>query len=230
MTIDADLLVAYVDGELDEANRARVAAAVAVDGALAARVAAHQQLRQRLQAGFGPVVDEPPPERLAAALGPRDNVIDFRLRRSAPGLRRTVQFAAMAAALAIGIVVGPALRPPADISAGNTGLVAGGSLAHALETQSATDGLAHGVRIGLTFRSGDDWCRSFSRRALSGIACRSPGGWQLRRTFGGEDAVGDYRQAAAGPLVEAAQQMATAAPLDPTAERRVIASGWRPAR
>ena len=67
-TINDELLMAYVDGELDEAPAARVAMAVAADPALSARVAREQALRRRLQAALQPDLDAAVPARLLAAL------------------------------------------------------------------------------------------------------------------------------------------------------------------
>ena len=66
--IDEAMLIALVDGELDEVNRRRVERAVADDPALAARLEAHQRLRARLSSHYAPVAQEPVPERLRALL------------------------------------------------------------------------------------------------------------------------------------------------------------------
>lgn len=225
MTIDAETLIAYVDGELTAVDQQRVAAAVAADPALAARVDAHRKLRERLRMGLVSVTAEPLPARLSAAVEPQDNVVTFRPRRVSPW-RGMGQFVAIAAALGVGILVGPDFRSPTDVTTGHDGLLARGSLAHALETQSAADGNIGGTRIALTFRTGGDWCRSFSRPDFSGIACRKEGMWQLRRTFSGNGVEGEYRQAAAGPMAEAAQAMADSRPLSSADEQALLANRW----
>jgi anti-sigma factor RsiW len=65
---DQEHLLAFVDGELDAAQAAEVAARLERDAEAAAFVGREQALRQRLQAAFAPVMDEPVPERLMAAL------------------------------------------------------------------------------------------------------------------------------------------------------------------
>ena len=50
MAIDDALLMAFVDGELDEVSRARVERAVAEDPDLRARLEQQQRLRDRLSA------------------------------------------------------------------------------------------------------------------------------------------------------------------------------------
>ena len=70
MNIDDQTLMAYADDELDAATRAQVEAALARDPALAARVEEHRALRAELNAAFDPVLDEPVPDRLLAAVKP----------------------------------------------------------------------------------------------------------------------------------------------------------------
>lgn len=61
-------LIAYVDGELDDAEQATFSAEMAADPALAERVAQQLALRERVRAAYAPVLDEPVPERLLAVL------------------------------------------------------------------------------------------------------------------------------------------------------------------
>lgn len=65
---DQQHLLAFVDGELDAAQAAEVAERLARDAEAAAFVSREQALRQRLQAAFAPVIDEPVPARLIDAL------------------------------------------------------------------------------------------------------------------------------------------------------------------
>jgi anti-sigma factor RsiW len=71
MNDDIDLseerLLAYVDGELPPAEAARIEAALAAHAGARAFVERERGMRQRLQAAFAPVMDEPVPERLMAA-------------------------------------------------------------------------------------------------------------------------------------------------------------------
>ncbi len=68
MTISDDILMAFADGELDEATRQMVEAAERDDPEVRRRIAAHRQLRARLQTAFAETLDEPVPERLLAAV------------------------------------------------------------------------------------------------------------------------------------------------------------------
>ena len=65
--IPDDLLAAYVDGELDEAERLRVEQAIARDARLAQRVAQQRALRGRMRNAFERVLHEPVPQRLVNA-------------------------------------------------------------------------------------------------------------------------------------------------------------------
>lgn len=118
---DDETLVAFVDGELDEASARDVAAAVAADAGLAARVEAFRQSAMMVQAAFARVIDEPVPERLllaargtpeAGSEAPTGTVVPFR-RRSAIPRWIAVPIAASVATLVIGAGAGYwAARPP----------------------------------------------------------------------------------------------------------------------
>jgi anti-sigma factor RsiW len=106
MSIRDDVLLAYVDGELDAAARADVDAAIAADPQLAQRVQQQQALRQMLSATYDPVLDEPMPARLLAAAQaplPSRKVVDLGAERANRQSRRALrdwswpQWAAMAA-------------------------------------------------------------------------------------------------------------------------------------
>lgn len=64
MSVTDDELMAFADGELSGADGERVAAAVAADPALAARIAAERRLRTMLHGHLDPVAAEPVPESL----------------------------------------------------------------------------------------------------------------------------------------------------------------------
>ena len=72
MSIPDEVLMAYADGELNDAEhaaeRAQVEAAIKADAEVARRVEQHRALRARLNASFDRVLDEPVPDRLIAAI------------------------------------------------------------------------------------------------------------------------------------------------------------------
>lgn len=216
MSFDRETIGAYVDGELDEIRRRRIEAALNDDPELARQVEAERRLRTALQARFAPIAEQPVPERLVAAVRDGAKVAPF-----APKWTRWVPIA-VAASIAAVAVVGLQLRPVSDPN------LAAGPLAQALETQLASAQAADAqVRIGFTFKAQDGaWCRTFEQRALSGIACRSGEGWQVRRRESGAAQTGDYRRAGSPEIAAAAQEMAADAPLDAEGERILVQRGW----
>ena len=246
--ISDEQLQAYVDGELAPEDAARVAAAIAADASLAARVRLEQALRDRLRATFDPVMAEPVPERFAALLAepgePREpdeptrrvadagrvHVLDARRRR--PRWHAPVYaLAASLAALAVTLWMRP---EPGPVQLRGTELIARGSLAAGLDEALAAAPAQEGVAIGLTFRDADGRiCRTFVDRstALAGLACRRGEGWTLDvlgRAAGAPQ--GELRQAAGAltPEVQAALDARHADEVfDAEAERAARDAGWR---
>ena len=226
MIIDPETLMAYADGECDPLTARRVEHAIAADPALAAEVEAHRALRAQLGGAFAPVADEPIPARISAPLA--SNVVAFphRPRRRFP----TVWAGAVAASLVVGLVLGRGLMPERPAAVGSAGLVAGGALARALDTQLGSDGARQGVRMLASFRAQDGaLCRVFTATTTSGIACRDGNSWALRRTISGVTETGTYRQASSptASLMADAQDLMAGDPLDAAAERKAVAQGWR---
>ena len=82
----------YVDGRLPERRRAELEAYLAAHPEEAARLAAYRAQAERLREVFAPVLDEPVPQRLTLASGPRRS--------------RVVNIAASLAWVAIGAIAG----------------------------------------------------------------------------------------------------------------------------
>ena len=218
--------MAYVDGELDAAERAAFEALLAGDPPLAAQVREQQALRRRVADAFAPDLDEPVPERLLAAarIAPQTaDVVDLaraRVRReqrdAAPRPLRAVrdwrwpEWGAIAASVLVGVLAGrfvggDVVEPVAGLASGPNGaLVAHGALAAALSTQLASsDSSDAAVRVGISFvsRSGP-YCRSFvmaQPSRLAGLACRESDQWQVQLVApaGHDEAAGGYRTAGA---------------------------------
>lgn len=230
--IDDAMLMAFVDGELSEADRDRIKEAVAADPALRSRLEAQQRLRARLAAHYAPVVEEPVPERLKAML--EMNVVDFAAARERRVRPLWQNLTALAATLVLGLAIGRMVEWPGGepIGVENGALIAEGSLADALDGQLAsTQADDAATAIGVTFARADGHlCRTFMRRDLAGLACREPTGWRLVvATQGSAPSAGEYRQAASGGVLvmEAAQALMAGEPLDADAERQARDSGWR---
>jgi len=244
---DDEILMAYADGELDPARRAEIDAAMAKDPGLAHRVEQQRALRARLAGEFSKVLDQPLPERLAAAArgggaaaAARGNVLQFPARsaRAPSPPWRAREWFAMAASLLLGVLLSWRLLAPGSglIEAGQDGLLARGELARALESQLAsTQGGEEPVLIGLTFRTHDGaYCRSFVLRAAqtAGLACRAGSGWQIPATDSSPMPQGQMQQASSIPpaILRAIASRMEGVALDADAEQSAQLAGWKPER
>ena len=228
--IDEAMLIAWVDGELDEVNRRRVDRAVAHDAALAQRLEMHQRLRQRLSGHYAPIEAEPVPPVMRAMLESEARIIPSG-RSGAPQRRKLWIGGAIAASLVLGLGLGRlSSGSSAPIAVHNGVMVAKGDLAEALETRLASAPQDAPVRIGLSFRrKGGGWCRSFDGSAMSGVACREGEGWQVQQLIPGTRQSTDYRQAAStdGRVMTTIEALMEGAPADAAQEAAARASGWR---
>lgn len=223
MTVTEADWMAYVDGELDAAEAARVEAAMRGDPQLAATVAAQQRLRERLRGAYAPVVSEPVPPRLAKAV-------------AAPAAARShaPTWLAMAASLALGVLLAtwwqPGSREALELSEG--GLVAAEDLGRALDRQLAAEREGD-IALGLSFRSSaGDYCRSFTleTQSLAGLACGSAGAWRVVALGEAAPAGPGLRQASSAlpPSVLAeVDARLEGETLGREAERRARDAGWR---
>lgn len=257
MSIADEKLMAYADGELEAVERAQVEAAIAADPSLARRVENHRALRLKMSTAFSSVLDEPVPERLldavrAAPAANRDNrVADSGRARTSRSRDRIAtraawgwpQWAAIAASVAVGVVVGEGVRLSPGSSLGSIGEEGGRLVAQAALDDALTDQLAGQqsrsapVQIGVSFRAkGGELCRTFSIRqadTLSGLACREAGAWSVRvleRAEGRQTQPGNYRQAGSemSAAVRAGVDAAIAGePLDAAAEVAAQKNGWK---
>lgn len=230
--ISDERFFAWLDGELDPAEAQAVAAQVAAEPQLQRKADAHRALHGSLRDAFDAVAGAPVPQSLVEAARPREaEVIDFGSRREA---RRRffapTQWAAMAATLAIGVVVGSMVNtaPSGPIDRESGQLVASGELEQALYARLASAPAGEGARIGLTFRdAAGDVCRSFTDDGTSGLACHQKGDWRIRGLFqAGEGQQGQFRMAAGTDprLAGLIDEAMAGEPLDAAGEREALAS------
>lgn len=230
MSMTPEELAAFADGELEEPRRSQVAVEVAQDGALAAKVERHRVLKARLATHFAPVLDQPVPERLTSLFdAPEAKVADFTAARqkheTGLGIPRWGWIAgpALAASLALAVIL-PGGGPIEDYAGTELAAV----LDERLVAEQAPD---EDPRVLLSFRDeAGAYCRAFAGAEQSGIACREETGWKLRvEGEGASEQTTDYRMAGAGvaEILARAQKMASGPALDPAAEARARASGWR---
>lgn len=233
MTTSEEQIIAYVDGELGPIEALRFERAIEADPGLAAQVARHRALRERIARHFAPVAEEAVPERFVTLLDRGPNVISFpRPRRAPPASADFRRYGAIAATLVVGVIAGQLIPRPGGpaVVERHGAIIAEAGLAHALDTQLAS---ASGktYAIGVSFRDGEgDYCRTFDG-AISGIGCRKGDAWQLRQIVAGDSdmAATAYRQAGSGhpAVLRAAQEMMAGAPLDARQEKSARDKGWK---
>ncbi len=236
---DEEAIFAYIDGELEGEDRARMEAAIDADPALQAMVAEHRALAARLHGAFSTILEAPVPQAVSAAITAEAPVVSLAEERSRRERRRSrwdvSHWAAMAATLAVGVIGGFAFRGghggPVTERGGQ--LVASGGLDHALNTQLAsTQGAGAAVKIGLTFRNrAGAVCRTFAADAAEGVACRDGGTWQMKGLLGRENtSTGDYRMAASSGTAELVDNLIAGEALDQAQERAALAADWAPSK
>ena len=223
---------AWLDGELGPAEAAEMKAKVAADRGLTRLAEQHRAFGDRLHAAFDPIAVEPAPDSMQAALSSSGKVIDFAAAKRARGVPSFSQWAAMAATLAFGMLIGTMIpqRGDSPVVAQGGKLYAAASLDRALDTQLASAPVGD-VRIGLTFRDqAGEICRSFTQGASSGLACRDGARWRLRGLFGVPEGRGsDYRMAAGMDpnLAALVDPSLSGEPFDAAQEQASKARGWK---
>lgn len=232
--ISDEMLMAYIDNELDEVNRRRVKHALAEDDGLAARLASHRRVGALLMAEYDPLAQDAIPDRLRAILNAKEEVLPIAPVQKQVRIRKPSRWLpmALAASLALGLIVGSQFDPfDAPVAVRDGHLVAQGALANTLDSQLASAQPSNAeTRIGLSFRSKrGQWCRSFDSAALSGVACRSGKDWQLQMTLPGRGAHADYRQASSNDprMIATIETMIADAPANAVEERAASKRSWR---
>ena len=252
MIITDEILMAYVDDELDAEARAAVETAIAESPELARRVARQQELRRQLRGAFDSVLKEPVPDRLVdtarrAPAGRRDATVtdldQAREKKSERATRRWSwpEWSTMAASVVLGAVLSQTMMRPftsEPIVARDGRLLAQDVLARALSNQLSADQSADArVAMGLSFRSKDGgYCRTFvlrDGRGLAGIACREDETWPVevvipgtaRATQGSEYAMAGSELPVA--LLKEIEERIDGEPLDAAGEAAARRNHWR---
>ncbi|QKS02048.1 hypothetical protein F9288_09385 [Sphingomonas sp. CL5.1] len=225
--MDEATIVAWVDGELDEAAAARAAFAVEHDPALAALAERHRRLKARFAAAFGPIADE----AVAMPAPPAATIhsLDAARRRRGQGRSPWPRWAmpgAIAASLLVGLMLGHGIDGAAGVGDSPEALALSRPIATALDRQLS--GEAGAVRVALSFRDRDgDLCRSFAATHLAGVACRAGDGWRLRYGAPNTAPGGDYRMAGGDDgEMRFVQSVIAGEPLDRAAEMAARAKRW----
>lgn len=240
---DDEILMAFADGELDEAQSQALEEALATDDVLAERLAVFLDSRRLVGDALKPLIDEPVPEALLvsvrrmaedaqrAADKPQDNVIAFQPRQqpaAAPAARRWLMPLAASVVAAITGVIGFSvgrMGPPAANS--------GAEIASALDREAsgkdvALDASGKVLHVIATFRDErGDVCREYEVKEPAGrtltIACRQQGGWTTRLALTAPTADG-YVPAASQETIDAyLASIQAGAPLSAEEERSALA-------
>lgn len=250
MNYDDEILMAYVDGELDAVLRAQIATAMERDPELARRVERHRALRATVAGAYATVLEQPVPGRLLAAANAPDTGVAGRAQRGAEVLQfparapaqpptrwRGREWAAMAASLVLGVLISWKFFAPSEsslIDARDGALVARGALARALDSQLASTQRAEdAVQIGLTFRSREGgYCRSFVVRkaGTAGLACREGTQWRVPVTAAAQLPAEGLRPASSLPpaVLSAIESRLDGEALDAAGEENARLGGWNP--
>ena len=243
MSFSEEILMAYADGELDEATRRGVEQAMRQDPSLAARVRRHQALRRDVYGAFAPTLEEVVPQRLhAAARSPKvvhlDTVRAARLPPPVAPPRRWSwpEWGAIAATLVLGVGAGTLATRMLDTTP-QLVMVDGVLSARGVLDQALTQQLASAaprqtpVRVGLSFLSREgNYCRTFMLPKAAGLACRSGAGWTVPVLAEDANAIGgQYRQAGSAlpeAVLDAIDQRIAGKALDIAAEQAARDKGW----
>ena len=232
--VNEETFFAWLVGELDGDEAARVAAEVEADPDLAAKAERHRAMQARLKGAFDGLLTAPLPRSIETAAGEETRVVDLEERRRAREQRRSAlpQWAAVAAALAVGLFTGTMIPKPsgAPVELHDGKVYAAAAVSDALDTQLANAPTGD-VRIQLTFRDQSGAiCRSFTQAAASGLACRDGARWRVRGLFAAPEGQGGAYRMAAGTDPNLASLIGTAMagePFDAAQEQAAKAKGWR---
>ncbi len=253
-----DMLMAYADGELDDAEQERIGRLIAAHPAALARLRRFERTGRALGLAFE-VGDRPLPAALRQMTPTRPGAGTSRKRTANaldwltawPALTRP-RFAAAALMLIAAFLGGRiwenfvAVPPATRILFSETGpLLASGALREALETRPSPGGGGEGAPVAAlqTFRaSGGAFCREYAaqnegRAAARGVACRQPDGeWAVSlhiANAGGPPSQGGYAPAGGGlrqTLETYMHEIMDGNPLTPDEEKRAIGSRWNSAQ
>ena len=247
-------LCAYLDGELSDEEEANVAARLAAEPSLAARLAALRGADTDARRVYQAVDDQPLPQAVLDLLDAGEparapaeaRVIPFPARVLRDFWQAPVAIAA-SVALATGFVVAslydqrvPRGGPAETLLAGE--VAPGSELYRLLESGISGSPMDFGGdrrgHVLLTFQDrAGEYCRQArlddSSGSVQAVACRRNGTWrnEVWSFRQAPDASANYQQASSGvpPAVQAAlsELLADQPPLGLTAEKQIVSRGWK---
>jgi hypothetical protein len=251
LDITDELLVAYVDDELDDAQREMVRSVLDTSPALCRRAEEMRLSRDLLREAFPLQPNATLPSSLEAAASRLAEACAGPSTHRAPPVRvQNARKYAVAAAVVLSMTAaagwlawrvggGPTREPVTELMQIGPGTALNGVLETAPSAQVINvpaEGAA--VRAVLTFRAKDGrYCREFEILAGSGgstgIACRDDGAWRAEVLLSAAAAPTDsnYYAPAGGSdepaVAEVAEHLMQGDPLSAQEEAHLLASGWR---
>jgi len=223
-----EMLMAYVDNELDEADARLVEAAARSDGSIAERIERLRQTRLAVRDAYAGLIDEPVPARLeervrsmidasgrAGAGG--DRVVPFKSAGRRPMWRTSSAGWALAAsitAVAIGVggyLAGQSTRGPGAAVVA-LGRITTEALATALSSLPSGEerelGPGEAVKLVLSFRdSSGTLCREFEIGRPAGrivcVACRPGDDWRVNFAMATGETGSEYAPASSTEALDA---------------------------
>jgi anti-sigma factor RsiW len=251
---DDEILMAFADGELDEAAAAEVERAMETDDDLAMRVALFMETRARAREAMAPMLDQPVPEALRRSIedmvarhGGGDTqtaeVVAFRPAANdrRPSIARSRWIAPIAAST-VAVLAGVAgyWLGSASPARQDAGLAVAGLSVNGLP--AALDGTPSGDEIVLagsdarfraiaTFEDGDGGlCREFevdmpSQATLVSVACRQAGDWAVSFVVVADSGADGYAPASSLDALDAyLSAIGAGEPLDDDDEREALSA------
>jgi anti-sigma-K factor RskA len=241
MTFSKEELMAYADGELDEAKRQQIQDAINRDPEIAQRVASHRALKDSLRASFDPVLQESVPDRLIAIArskaresqpDTRSNVVVLRGHRAS--VRSRPKWIALAASFILGaLALQLGMRFfSAPIFTARGQILTSAALQQALSNQLAnTQSTQASLTIGVSFLSkSGQYCRTFQLQSLAGLACNDAGSWKVQVLAHTSTPASEYRQAGSNmppAIMQAVTDTIAGEPLDAKDEANARAQKWQ---
>ncbi|TRA97938.1 MULTISPECIES: anti-sigma factor [Rhizobium/Agrobacterium group] len=240
---DDETLMAFADGELDEATSLRLETALETDDALAERLAVFLDTRTALASAIKPLIDEPVPDALAASVRRMvedaeaknadiegAKVIAFRGREKPEISHLRQRWLMPVAASVLAIITGLG-----GFVAGRSGLESGASvkdaLSAALDHQPSGGDVAVGqsevLRIVSSFVDGRGvFCREYELKRQEentlAVACRSDGAWVTRLALSSPRADGYVPASSQETIDTYLMSIEAGGPLSATEEQRML--------
>lgn len=202
MKVSDEMIMAYVDGELDEKSSAEIDRMIADDPQLAGRAEVFRASRRLVRAAFEPELTQPPPEKLVAATQEMPSAAP----QKSPGAeearivafpRRRMMMAALPVAASLAVAFGLAGYWIGQTGASNADLLGPSSLARALgevpagESRTVTLGRQEAVlSTDSAYRVSGGVCRIFhlsgQASSIRGVGCaRGDEAWTVDLAIAG---------------------------------------------